>query len=85
MHQKCMEAWQLQLISRCKQQQYISTLYFNACAKFLLHLGCSHLLILVQETSHVFHVFLRFFVGDDGGQTSRGGEMSAPIAQPEFL
>ena len=29
--------------------------------------------------------FLRFFVGDDGGQTSRGGEMSAPIPQPEFL
>ena len=33
----------------------------------------------------VFRVFCIFFVGDDGGETSRGGEMSAPIAQPEFL
>ena len=80
-----MEAWQLQLVSRSEQQQYMNTLYFSACIIFLLHLGCSPLLILVQETFPHVLCFLCFFVGDDGGQTSRGGEMSAPIAQPEFL
>ena len=60
MHPKCMEAWRLQLVSRSKQQQYINTCNFNACAIFLLHLGCSHLLILVQETSRMFRGFCIF-------------------------
>ena len=55
-----MEAWQLQLVSRSEQQQYIITLYFNACIIFLLHLGCSPLSILVQETFRVFRVFCIF-------------------------
>ena len=60
MHQKCMEAWRLHLVSISKQQQYINTLYINACAIFFLHLECTHLLILGQETSHVFRVFCVF-------------------------
>ena len=60
MHQKCMEAWRLHLVSRSEQQQYINTLYFNAYIIFLLHFGCSPLLILVQETFCVFHVFCIF-------------------------
>ena len=65
--EKCMEAWRLQLVSRSQQQQYrsqqqqyIKTLYINACATFLLHLRCSHLLLLVQEKSRMFHVFCVF-------------------------
>ena len=60
MHQKCMEAWRLHLVSRSEQQQYINTLYFNAYIIFLLHFGCSPLLILVQETFLMFHVFCIF-------------------------
>ena len=37
MHKKCMEAWRLQLVSRSQQQQYINTLYINACSIFLLY------------------------------------------------
>ena len=53
---------------------YISSTFamfssFASCSEDVLHVSC----------------FLRFFLGDDGGQRSRGGEMSAPIAQPEFL
>ena len=60
MHQKCMEAWRLQLVSRIEQQQYINTLYFNPCFIFLLHLGCSPLLILVRETFRMFRAFCVF-------------------------
>ena len=80
-----MDAWSLQLVSRSEQQQCINSLYFSAYIIFILHFGCSPLLILVQEMFHMFCVFCGFFMGDDGGQTCRGGEMSAPIAQPEFL
>ena len=38
----------------------LNTLYINACAIFLLHLQCSHLLLLVQKTSRMFHVFCVF-------------------------
>ena len=60
MHQKCMEAWRLQLVSRSEQQQYINNLYFNAYIMFLPGFGCSSLLILVQEMFCVFRVFCIF-------------------------
>ena len=55
-----MEAWRLQLVSRREQQQYINNLYFIAYIIFLPDFGCSPLLILVQETFHVFRVFCIF-------------------------
>ena len=55
-----MDIFLLQLVSRSEQQQYINTLYFNAYIIFLLHFGCSPLLILVQETFCMFHVFCIF-------------------------
>ena len=46
--------------SRSEQQQCINTLYFSAYIIFILHFGCSPLVILVQETFRVFHVFCIF-------------------------
>ena len=60
MHQKCMEAWRLELVSRREQQQYINNLYFIAYTIFLPDFECSPLLILVQEMLRVFHVFCAF-------------------------
>ena len=62
MHRKCMEAWRLQLVSRSEQHQCMNTLYFSAYVIFILHFGCSPLLILFRRCFVCF-MFFAFFRG----------------------